>query len=76
MALVRDKGWEIVADEPKDGRIEAVDRSFLYGFPDEIIVRIAASNGGARVDLRSRSRVGRIDRGASMPSAFAPFSRH
>ena len=65
MALTRDKGWEIVADEPKDGRIEAVDRSFLYGFKDEIIIRIAASDGGARIDLRSRSRIGRIDRGAN-----------
>ena len=65
MALTRDKGWEIVADEPKDGRIEAVDRSFLYGFKDEIIIRIAASDGGARVDVRSRSRIGRIDRGAN-----------
>jgi uncharacterized protein (DUF1499 family) len=65
MALSRDKGWEIVADEPKDGRIEAVDRSFLYGFKDEIIIRILASDGGARVDVRSRSRIGRIDRGVN-----------
>jgi uncharacterized protein (DUF1499 family) len=65
MALVRDKGWEIAADEAKDGRIEAVDHSFLYGFPDEIIIRITASNDGARVDLRSRSRIGRIDRGVN-----------
>jgi uncharacterized protein (DUF1499 family) len=65
LALTREKGWEVVADEPKDGRIEAVDRSFLYGFPDEITIRIAASNSGARVDLRSRSRIGRIDRGVN-----------
>lgn len=65
VALTRDKDWEIVADEPKDGRIEAIDRSFLYGFKDEIIIRISASDGGARVDLRSRSRIGRIDRGVN-----------
>ncbi|MDP2294581.1 MAG: DUF1499 domain-containing protein [Pseudolabrys sp.] len=64
-ALTKDKGWEIVADEPKEGRIEAVDRSLLYGFRDEIVIRIAASDGGARVDLRSRSRIGRIDRGVN-----------
>ena len=34
-------------------------------FKDEIIIRIAASDGGARVDLRSRSRIGRIDRGVN-----------
>ena len=65
LVLTREKGWEIVADEPKDGRIEAVDRSFLYGFKDEIIIRIAPSDGGARVDVRSRSRIGRIDRGVN-----------
>lgn len=64
-ALTKDKGWEIIADEPKEGRIEAVDRSLLYGFKDEIVIRIAASDGGARVDLRSRSRIGRIDRGVN-----------
>lgn len=64
-ALIKDKGWEIVADEPKEGRIEAVERSLLYGFKDEIVIRIAASDGGARVDLRSRSRIGRIDRGVN-----------
>jgi uncharacterized protein (DUF1499 family) len=64
-ALTKDKGWEIIADEPKEGRIEAVDRSLLYGFKDEIVIRIVASDGGARVDLRSRSRIGRIDRGVN-----------
>ena len=65
LALTKDKGWEIVADEPHDGRIEAVDRSFLFGFTDEIIIRISSADGGARVDLRSRSRIGRIDRGVN-----------
>ena len=64
-ALAKDKGWEIVADEPKEGRIEVVDRSLFYGFKDEIVIRITASDGGARVDLRSRSRIGRIDRGVN-----------
>jgi uncharacterized protein (DUF1499 family) len=65
ISLVRDKGWEIIADDRADGRIEAVDRSLFYGFKDEIVIRIAAADGGARVDLRSRSRIGRIDRGVN-----------
>jgi uncharacterized protein (DUF1499 family) len=65
LTLAKDKGWEIVADDPKEGRIEAVDRSLLYGFKDEIVVRVAASEGGTRVDVRSRSRIGRIDRGVN-----------
>jgi uncharacterized protein (DUF1499 family) len=65
MALAKEKGWEIIADRPDEGRIEAVARSLLYGFKDEIIIRIATSDSGARVDLRSRSRIGRIDRGVN-----------
>lgn len=66
LALARANGWEIVADDAKDGRIEAVWTSLLYGFKDEIAIRVAAADGGgARVDLRSRSRLGRIDRGVN-----------
>lgn len=65
LALTRAEGWEVVADEPKDGRIEAAARSFLYGFTDEIVIRITPSDGGPRVDVRSRSRIGRIDRGVN-----------
>lgn len=64
-ALVRENGWEVVAEEPEDGRIEAVDRTFLFGFKDEIVLRIAAADGGTRIDMRSRSRTGRIDRGVN-----------
>ena len=63
--IAKDESWEIIADEPDDGRIEAVDSSFLYGFKDEVIIRITPSDSGATVDVRSRSRVGRIDRGVN-----------
>ena len=33
-SLATEQGWEIVADDPNDGRIEAVDRSVLFGFKD------------------------------------------
>lgn len=65
IALVREKGWEILANEPSDGRIEAVASSLLYGFKDEIIIRIQDADRGAIVDVRSRSRIGRIDRGVN-----------
>lgn len=63
--LVEDEAWEIVAEEPEDGRIEAVASSFLYDFKDEIIIRVTPSDGGAIVDVRSRSRTGRLDRGVN-----------
>jgi len=65
LGLVRDNGWEIVADQPEEGRIEAVASSLLFGFKDEVAIRVTAPDGGSRIDLRSRSRLGRIDRGVN-----------
>ena len=58
-------GWEIVGKDPRTGRIEAVDRTFWFGFQDDIVIRIAADGGGSRIDIRSKSRVGRSDAGAN-----------
>lgn len=65
LAVAEGRGWAIVAHVPQEGRIEATDTSLLYGFTDEIAVRVAPSDGGAKVDVRSRSRLGRIDRGVN-----------
>lgn len=65
LAIIIDKGWDVVAKVPEEGRIEAVVTSSLYGFKDELVVRVAPSNGGTIVDVRSRSRIGKIDRGSN-----------
>ncbi len=65
LTIITDKGWDIVAKVPEEGRIEAEVSSLLYGFKDEVVVRIATSNGGTIVDVRSRSRIGHIDRGTN-----------
>jgi len=65
LAVAEGKGWEIVARVPAEGRIEATASTFLYGFKDEVSVRVTAADGGAKVDVRSRSRIGRIDRGVN-----------
>lgn len=65
LAIIIDKGWDVVAKAPGEGRIEAVVTSSLYGFKDELVVRVAPSNGGTIVDVRSRSRIGKIDRGTN-----------
>lgn len=64
-AAVQSLGWEIVAAEEAAGRIEAVATTRWFGFKDDIVVRVAPSAGGSRVDVRSRSRVGRSDLGAN-----------
>ena len=66
LAVVEEMGWELLADDAAALRIEATDRSFWFGFPDDVVVRIAADGeAGSRVDVRSLSRVGGGDLGVN-----------
>ena len=66
LGLVRRMGWELLATDPDTFRIEATDRSFWFGFEDDVVVRItAAGEAGSRVDVRSLSRVGVGDLGVN-----------
>jgi hypothetical protein len=58
-------GWEIYADDPSAGRIEAVETTRLFGFKDDVVIRVRPRDGGSIVDLRSVSRVGEGDLGAN-----------
>ena len=58
-------GWTIVASDKSAGRIEASQRSRWMGFTDDIVVRVAPTNSGSRIDLRSSSRYGRSDFGVN-----------
>jgi uncharacterized protein (DUF1499 family) len=49
----------------RDGRIEAVARTPILGFRDDVVVRVRADPDGARVDIRSTSRYGRHDFGTN-----------
>lgn len=62
---VEDMGLEIVAVEAKQGRIEATATTFWFGFKDDVVIRIAPDGNGSRLDIRSKSRVGRSDVGAN-----------
>ena len=61
----RQLGWDIYAEAPNEGRIEAVDTTFWFGFKDDIVIRVQPANDVSRIDLRSVSRVGRGDLGAN-----------
>jgi uncharacterized protein (DUF1499 family) len=61
----RDMGWEIVDANPAQGRIEATATTFWFGFKDDVVVRVSATEAGSRIDVRSLSRVGRSDVGAN-----------
>lgn len=49
----------------RDGIIEAIARTPIMGFRDDVVVRIRATSDGARIDVRSASRYGRHDFGAN-----------
>ena len=62
------RGWQVIeAARPGGrvglGRLEAVDRTFLLRLPDDITVRIRPRADGARIDVRSASRIGKHDLG-------------
>ncbi len=65
LEAARDMGWEIVASNPAEGRIEATDTTFWFGFKDDVVVRIMPAERGSRMDVRSVSRVGRSDVGTN-----------
>ena len=66
LAVVRRMGWEVLATDPDTFRIEATDRTFWFGFYDDVVIRIAAAGeSGSRVDVRSLSRVGVGDLGVN-----------
>lgn len=65
LAAAEAMGWEIVRKEPAAGRIEAVATSAWFGFKDDVVVRVAPATRGSRVDVRSKSRVGRSDIGTN-----------
>ena len=58
-------GWQIVREDPSAGRIEAVATTFWFGFKDDVLIRVSADAGGSRIDVRSKSRVGKGDLGTN-----------
>lgn len=64
-ALVRaqEMGWEVVDSNQAEGRIEATDTTRWFGFKDDVVIRIRATDAGSELDIRSKSRVGRSDVG-------------
>ncbi len=49
----------------RDGIIEAVARTPILGFRDDVVVRVRPTADGARIDVRSASRYGRHDLGTN-----------
>ena len=69
-------GWEVVGRDAAAGTLEAVDTTKWFGFRDDIAIRVTASGEGqARIDIRSKSRVGRSDLGTNADRIRAYIQR-
>lgn len=59
-------GWEIVAQDPATGLLEATATTGWFAFKDDVVVRATdLGDGTVRVDARSVSRIGVSDVGAN-----------
>jgi uncharacterized protein (DUF1499 family) len=65
LAAAQAMGWEVVGRDAAAGTIEAVDTTRWFGFKDDIAIRVSAAEAGSRLDVRSKSRVGRSDLGTN-----------
>ena len=73
LKVITKRRWRIVDARPpqgagaafRDGLIEAVARTPILGFRDDVVVRVRATADGARIDMRSASRYGRNDLGSN-----------
>jgi uncharacterized protein (DUF1499 family) len=70
LAVINKRRWLIVNQRPpqlprREGHIEAVARTPIMGFRDDVVVRVRPNEDGARIDLRSSSRYGSFDFGTN-----------
>ncbi len=63
--LITQRKWELVAINRMDGRIEATEKLAWFGFKDDVVLRFTETENGTRVDMRSKSRIGRGDIGVN-----------
>jgi uncharacterized protein (DUF1499 family) len=70
MGIVDKRGWRVLDNVSprggeRDGRIEAVARTLIMGFREDIVIRVRSGENGVRIDMRSASRYGDRDFGSN-----------
>jgi uncharacterized protein (DUF1499 family) len=63
--VARSMGWQMVDANSRDLRIEATATTLLFGFKDDIVIRVTPSGTGSRIAVRSLSRICGSDIGAN-----------
>jgi hypothetical protein len=62
----RTRGWTLIASDPVKGEIVAEARTAVWGFVDDVWIRISLDEDGqTRVDVTSASRKGSADLGTN-----------
>jgi uncharacterized protein (DUF1499 family) len=70
LSIVERRGWRVLDSVTprggqREGRIEAVARTLVMGFREDVAIRIRAIEKGVRIDMRSASRYGSHDLGSN-----------
>jgi uncharacterized protein (DUF1499 family) len=70
LQVITKRKWRIMAERPpqagrRDGQIEAIARTPIMGFREDVSLRIRTTRGGVRIDVRSASRLTRHDLGSN-----------
>lgn len=63
--LITERNWQLAAINRKDGRVEATHKLPWFGFKDDVVILFTETDEGTRVDMRSKSRIGRSDIGVN-----------
>lgn len=65
LQIVQSNGWEVVNSDPQNGLIEATETTLIWGFKDDVVIRVSEQGAQRAVDVRSVSRIGKSDLGAN-----------
>ncbi len=57
--------WTVTRVDPEKGTVEAVSESAVFGFQDDVVIRVRPDGAGSIVDVRSKSRDGKGDMGVN-----------
>jgi uncharacterized protein (DUF1499 family) len=66
VALAKEQpGWKVTSENLQAWTFEGVVETGIFRFRDDFVVRVRPEGEGSRVDMRSKSRVGKGDLGAN-----------
>lgn len=63
--VAKEMKWDVMAYDTARRRFEAVARTSVFYFADDVVLVVSAAGQGSRVDMRSVSRIGRSDQGVN-----------